>query len=161
MLKPKDASYIDALTDCAKTNSKIASISEMRNYWKFYDPDCRKNFWTSDKPINNSHFINGNVIQKIPLGDVCKDKSLLDLQKVAVASFETMNLVASPIDKHVCICVLYEIRKVHNYSKHSNGNSSMDRSKFTFYPNSGNGRFTYCGSYTDVCNFHYFIFCQC
>ena len=62
--KPNHGSFIDALTVCAERNSKIASIYEIEKYWKYSDEhnihlendtDCRNYFWTSNKPINNTH----------------------------------------------------------------------------------------------------------
>ena len=90
----------------------------MRNYWKYLDEDqisstdkdCRNAFWTSNKPLNSTHIFFGERTQEALLNDNAK----LDLQKNPVVKFDTMKLVAriATDDKHLCICVLYEIRKV-------------------------------------------------
>ena len=63
IIKPKQASYKDALIECSKRASKIASISEIENYSKNTHKnqvidDCKNHFcsyfWTSNKLINNS-----------------------------------------------------------------------------------------------------------
>ena len=118
-VNPKKAAYIDALTECASENSKIASIDEMRNYWKYLDEDqissadqdCRKTFWTSNKPLNSTHIIFDEGTQET----LFNENENLDLQKHCLAKFDTMKLVAgiATDDKHLCICVLYEIRKVY------------------------------------------------
>ena len=66
VIEPKQASYIDALIECSKRASKIASVSEIEKYWKdthksqvIHNSQACSNhfcsyFWTSNKPINNS-----------------------------------------------------------------------------------------------------------
>ena len=64
VIEPKQASYIDALIECTKRASKIASVSEIEKYWQHthknqvIDEACSHHFcsyfWTSNKPINNS-----------------------------------------------------------------------------------------------------------
>ena len=66
VIEPKQASYKDALIECSKRASKIASVSEMEKYWKYTHKNqvvddsqaCSYHFcsyfWTSNKPINNS-----------------------------------------------------------------------------------------------------------
>ena len=63
IIKPKNASYIDALIECTNRASKIASISEIEKYSKNtlknqVIDNCKNHvcsyFWTSNKLINNS-----------------------------------------------------------------------------------------------------------
>ena len=48
---------------------------------------------------------------EIPLGDFDSIRQLA-VKRIAVASFETFKLKASQNDQHLCICVLYDVRKV-------------------------------------------------
>lgn len=79
---------------------------------------CRNNFWTSSKPFNNTHLITGSNIQPIDFDEFTNSEyKLIKMTRMPVASFETLKLEASTTDYHLCICVLYEVRKVQNISQ--------------------------------------------
>ena len=60
--------------NCTNQNSHIASVAEVKAYWKYADSNgintiynrrfvnraCRNIFWTSNKPLNSTHIISGN-----------------------------------------------------------------------------------------------------
>ena len=127
----KYGSYIEALTNCSNQNSKIASVSEVKNFWKSADSNevgmndsysqsdmnkaCRNSFWTSTKLLNNTHLISDKEIQEINFDEV--DNSEIEMKRIPVASFETLKFESSTTDVHLCICVLYEAREVQNLSQ--------------------------------------------
>ena len=120
-VEPKFASYIDAKRNCSFNNSEIASISEVKKYWTYVDKHgldsrvCRNSFWTSNKPLNNTHMVTGNEIEKIDFEIVMNPDIVFNaMKKIPVASFETLQLRADVNEYHLCICVLYEVRKVHD-----------------------------------------------
>ena len=114
--KPKNGSYIDALTCCDSQNTKIASVSEMKTYWKngdYFDSQaCRNSFWTSNKQLNSTHFKSGNDIEAINFNEFHQSENGKSIKTTPVASFDTLKLEASETDFHLCIYILYQIRKV-------------------------------------------------
>ena len=79
---------------------------------------CRHNFWTSTKPFNNTHLITGKKIEPIDFDEFTNSEyKSIKMTRMPVASFETLKLEASANDYHLCICVLYEVRKVQNLLK--------------------------------------------
>ena len=129
--EPKYGSYIEALTNCSNQNSKIASVTEVKKFWKFADSNevdmnnsysqrihkqaCRNSFWTSTKLLNNTHLISGKVIQEINFDEVYNSE--IKMKRIPVASFETLKFEATNNDVHLCICVLYKLRDVRNLSQ--------------------------------------------
>ena len=74
---------------------------------------CRYHFWTSTKPFNNTHLITDRNIEPIDFEEFTNSEhTLIKMTRMPVASFETLKLEASASDYHLCICVLYEVRKV-------------------------------------------------
>ena len=126
--EPKYATYIEAIMNCTNQNSHIASVAEVKSYWKYiasngidinYNRACRNSFWTSNKLLNSTHLISGNhTIEPIDLNEfINHGDALTEMKRTPVASFETLKLEASATNYHLCICVLYEIRKVQNLFK--------------------------------------------
>ena len=125
--EPKYASYIEAIMNCTNQNSYIASVAEVKAYWKYadsngintvYNRTCRNSFWTSNKPLNGTHLISGNAtIEQIEFNEFVLRDTLIEMKRTPVASFETLKLEASATDYNLCICVLYEVRKVQNLLK--------------------------------------------
>ena len=75
----------------------------------------RNDFWTSSKPLNNTHLITGRNIEPIDFDEFTNSEDkLIKMTRMPVASFETLKLEASATDYHLCICVLYEVRKIQN-----------------------------------------------
>lgn len=115
--------------NCTNQNSHIASVAEVKAYWKYADSNgintiynraCRNSFWTSNKPLNGTHLISGNkTIEQIEFNEfILRDTStLIEMKRTPLASFETLKLEASATDYHLCICVLYEVRKVQTLLK--------------------------------------------
>ena len=121
--KPKNGSYIDALTFCDSQNTKIASVSEMKTYWKnvdYFDSQaCRNSFWTSNKQFNSTHFKIGNDIEAINFNEFHQSENGASIKRIPVASFDTLKFEASKTDFHLCICILYQIRKVGFHQAHN------------------------------------------
>ena len=124
-VKPKLASYIDAIINCTNSNSEIARISEMEKYWNYVEENmldldsnkkCHYGFWTSNRPKNNTHMVTGENIEKMDFGQFLNPEELqTEMKRNAVASFETLKLEAAINEEHVCVCVLYGLRKVINF----------------------------------------------
>ena len=124
-VNPKESSYIDAIINCTNSNSKIAGISEMEKYWNYIeenkldldsDKKCHFGFWTSNKPRNNTHMVTGKNIEKMDFNQFTNPEQIqMGMKRHAVASFETLKLDAAINEDHVCVCVLYGLRKVINF----------------------------------------------
>ena len=62
-------------------------------------------------PLQKLSRSSGEESMEIPLEDFDSIRELV-VKRIAVASFETLKLKASQNDQYLCICVLYDVRKV-------------------------------------------------
>ena len=62
-------------------------------------------------PLQKLSRSSGEESMAIPLEDFDSIRQLA-VKRIAVGSFETFKLKTSQNDQHLCICVLYEVRKV-------------------------------------------------